>query len=123
MKNNFKYILLLMLSVTFISACNKDDSSLKNQDFNKLAAYIYDNGMYIVKYDPCVLSWAYPKKSNTTVKVRCDEQAFKIANELSKNGFGEVSSDDIHYPEFWAFYDKYYQEKEAKRKPFEMPKW
>lgn len=114
------YLLLFCLSLVMMG-CVEKESALKNQDFQKLSVFIYEKGNF--KFNPCGKSWAYPEKSNATVKQECETASFKLATKLSENGFGDITSQDIHHAEFWLFFEKYRAEQRANKKPFEMPKW
>jgi len=117
----FKHYLIISCFGFLMMGCVPKESALKNKDFQKLSVFIYEKGN--LKFNPCGKSWAYPDKSNASVKQECDVAAFQLATKLSENGFGNITSDDIHYAEFWLFFEKYMTERRANKKPFEMPKW
>jgi len=106
---------LIIIASFALSACGEKNPLLK-QDTKKVAAFLFENSGPAVGH--CGKVWANPKAANETVIANCEEQAFYVAEQLTKQGYGEISSANIKIPELWQEFNRIGAEKLSKQKPF-----
>ena len=104
-----------------LSGCIAEKNPLSEHDPKVIAASLYENtGPAIWN---CAKVWANPKAANATVIKNCEEKAFYVAEKLSDNGFGEISSNNIKIPAVWQEFKRIAEAKREEMKgvnPFNL---
>ena len=108
-----KYIIIASACTLMLSGCMRyEKNPLSEHDPKIIAAYLYENtGPAIWN---CAKVWANPKAANATVIKNCEEKAFYVAEKLSDNGYGEISSNNIKVPAIWQEFKRIGEEREER---------
>ncbi len=82
-----------------LASCAAENNPLSNHDPKEIAAFLFENSGPAV--GRCAKYWAAPEKATPALLQNCDEQAFFVANQLTEQGYGDVSAQNATLPAIW----------------------
>ncbi len=107
---NMKSILTLTLCTLFLMACNKENP-LEQHSPENLGVYLFEKSSPAIS--KCARVWEFSNAANPTTITECEPVASYVAQLLTDGGFGEISSQNIKFPEMWSVYNRLLQEEKT----------
>lgn len=100
-------IILFACAILALNGCLAKENPLASRDPKEVAASL-TKILEVFGTERCSKVWRNPNAANPTVLKSCEDEAFEAASHLKKEGFGDVTSEDIKIPAIWEEYDRQY---------------